>query len=89
MSKFLRKKSKAFDKLNIYKNIIELQAEKNINKIQNDGGGEFFSTEFKKFCKDASIERQITNLKRPEQNETARRTNKTLLKMARSRTVPV
>ena len=51
---------------------------------RSDGGGEFTSREFNRFCEEEGINRQVTLPYSPQQNGAAERMNRTLVEMARS-----
>ena len=52
--------------------------------LQSDGGGEYTSNKFTKFCKDHGILQRISVPSTPQQNGLAERKNRTLLNSARS-----
>lgn len=52
--------------------------------LRTDGGGEFNSTKFKKFCEEHGIEYEVTASYIPQHNSLAERRNITLLVMTRS-----
>ena len=52
--------------------------------MRTDNGGELYSVEFDRFCKDHGIERHKTTPCTPQQNRVAGRMNKTLMEKARS-----
>lgn len=49
-----------------------------------DQGGEFMSQEFKKFCDDHGIQRQLTTTYTLQQNGVTERKNRTIMNMVRS-----
>ncbi|MCI08879.1 copia-type polyprotein, partial [Trifolium medium] len=51
---------------------------------RTDRGGEFNSLDFKKYCEDNGIKRQLTAAYTPQQNGIAERKNRTMMDMVRS-----
>jgi transposase InsO family protein len=47
----------------------------------SDNGGEYTSSEFKNFCKEAWIKSELTKPFNPEQNGVAERKNRTIIKV--------
>ena len=80
----LEKKSEAFTKFKRLKSLVELEAGEKIQSFRTDRGGEFASTEFNVYCKNAGIKRHLTAPYTPQQNGVVERRNKTLLEMTRS-----
>ncbi|CAL8115927.1 unnamed protein product [Prunus armeniaca] len=64
--------------------MVELQSGFQIKKLRSDRGGEYTSTEFRKFCEDLGLERQLTVAYSPQQNGVAERKNRTIVEMART-----
>jgi hypothetical protein len=54
---FLQKKSGAFAKFKILKQVVENAKEKKIKVLKNDHGREFLSNEFKTFCENHGIKK--------------------------------
>ena len=52
--------------------------------MRSDRGGEFLSNEFKAFCAENGIQRQLTAPYTPQQNGVLERKNRTIVEMARS-----
>ena len=77
----LRNKDEAFDKFKEFKSKVENQKERKIKIIRSDRGGEYFSTEFDKFCEDHGIIHQKSAPFTPQQNGLAERKNRTLVDM--------
>ena len=63
---------------------MEKESGRNIKVLRSDRGGEFLSNEFKIFCAEKGIQRQLTAPYIPEQNGVAERKNRTVVEMARS-----
>ncbi|KAD3640707.1 hypothetical protein E3N88_29930 [Mikania micrantha] len=55
-----------------------------INVLRTDKGGEFNSTEFKQYCEEEEISRQLTAPYTPQQNGVVERRNRTILNATRS-----
>lgn len=52
--------------------------------LRTDRGGEYLSNEFKQFCEEMGISRQLTTTFTPQQNGVAERKNRTIMNMVRS-----
>ncbi|KAM0969390.1 hypothetical protein COP2_018032 [Malus domestica] len=81
---FMRFKSEVFNIFRKFKAMVELQSGHQIKKIRSDRGGEYTSLEFKAFCEDLGLERQLTVAYTPQQNGTAERKNGIIVEMAKS-----
>ncbi|CAM6096997.1 unnamed protein product [Calypogeia fissa] len=81
---FLRSKDETFCKFKEFRAMIEKELGHNISCLHSDRGGEYLSTEFKHFCDQFGIQRQLTLARTPQQNGVAERKNLTLLEAARS-----
>lgn len=57
---------------------------KKIKVLKSDGGGEYVSDEFKKFCEMDGIVHEVTPPYTPQHNGTVERRNMTILNMIRS-----
>ena len=62
---FLKMKDEVFEK---FKSLVENIFERKIKILRSDNGGEFTSIEFKDFCKEARIKRDLTTPYNPQQN---------------------
>ena len=80
----LEKKSEAFTKFKRLRSLVGLEAGEKIQTFRTDRGGEFTSTEFNVYCKNAGIKRHLTAPYTPQQNGVVERRNKTLLEMTRN-----
>lgn len=80
----MKKKSETFEKFKDFKKQVETENGKKIKVLRIDGGGEYGSREFKRFCKANGIKRHLTAAYTPQQNGVAERKNRTIFKMARS-----
>jgi transposase InsO family protein len=72
---FLKYKSKVFNKLKELKALVENLSEKKIKTLRLDNGGEFTSYEFKAFCKEVGIKRELSTPYNPQQNGVVKRKN--------------
>ena len=52
---------------------------KKIKILRTDNGTEYETNEFRKFCREAGIKRETTNVYTPEQNVVAERKNMTIV----------
>ena len=80
----LKEKSKAFKRFKEFKVVAEDQAGVKLKVLRINRGGEYESKEFRKFCTDHGIQRQLTTSYTPKQNGVAERKNQTIVEMARS-----
>ena len=75
---FLKKKSEAFEKFKIFKEMVENETHVKIKCLRSDNGGEFNSNEFNEFCKTHGIKRQFSVANTPQQNDVVERKNRTV-----------
>ncbi|KAL2342497.1 hypothetical protein Fmac_003782 [Flemingia macrophylla] len=80
---FLQRKSEAFGVFKEFKMLVEKQCGNPIKTLRTDGGGEYTSLEFEKFCKDEGIVHDVIAPYTPQHNGTAERRNIILLNMVR------
>ena len=59
-------------------------SKKNIKTLRSYNGGEFTSNEFKEFCKEVGIKRNLTTPYNPQQNGVAERKNRSIMEVVRS-----
>ena len=57
---FLKRKDGVFEKFKEFKYLVENLSENMIKIVRSDRGGEFTSNEFKYFCKEVGIKRELT-----------------------------
>ena len=57
---------------------------KRIKILRSDNGGEYTSTEFNDFCKEAGIRRELTVPYNPQQNGVAERNNRTIVEASKA-----
>ncbi|GJS11893.1 retrovirus-related pol polyprotein from transposon TNT 1-94 [Tanacetum coccineum] len=79
-----KEKSQALENFKKFKALVEKEAGVVIKCLRTDRGGEFNSKEFKVFCENNRIQRQLTTAYTPQQNGMAERKNRTLMNMVRS-----
>ena len=77
----LRNKDEARDAFIKYKNEVENQLNKKIERLRTDRGGEYESNLFNSFCEDHRIIHETTPPYSPESNGIAERKNRTLKEM--------
>ena len=77
-------KSDALDYFKRYTNLVENQLNVKIKTLRTDRGREYLSDQFKSFCDEKGIARQLTIPYTPQQNGVVERRNRTLLDMVRS-----
>lgn len=80
----LDKKSEAFNKFKVFKQLVENETKAKVKTFRSDRGGEFLSHEFKEFCEKNGINRHLTASYSPQQNGVVEHRNRTLLEMTRS-----
>ena len=69
----LHSKYEAFEDFKLYKAEVENQKEKRIKILRSDKGGEYFSTEFDRFCEESGIKHEHTSPFTLKQNGLAER----------------
>jgi hypothetical protein len=80
---FLINKSSALDQFKKFRSMVEKETGNMIVCLRTDRGGEFTSLDFKNYCEENGIKRQLTAAYTPQQNGIAERKNRTLLEMVR------
>ena len=73
-----------FGKFKEFKALIENLSEKKIKIFRSDNGGEFTGGEFKSFCTEAGIKRELTTPYNPQQNGVAERKNRTIMEAVKA-----
>ena len=63
---------------------MENLSEKKIKNLRSDNGGEFTSNEFKDFCKEVGIKRELTTPYNPQKNGVVERKNRSIMEEVRS-----
>ncbi|CAJ2677087.1 unnamed protein product [Trifolium pratense] len=79
----ISKKSDVFEIFKKFKATVERQSGKRLKTLRTDGGGEYVSHEFAKFCDNEGIVHDIVPPYTPQQNGTAERKNRTIMDMVR------
>ncbi|KAK2365584.1 putative mitochondrial protein [Trifolium repens] len=80
----IEKKSEVFTKFKKFKILVEKQSGYSVKKLRTDGGGEYTSLEFAKFCEEEGIVHEVTAPYTPQHNGVAERKNRSIMNMARS-----
>jgi transposase InsO family protein len=80
----ISRKSEALDCFIRYINLVENKLSTKIKALRTNRGCEYLSEQFKTFCEEKCIARQLTISYTPQQNGVAERKNKTLFDMVRS-----
>lgn len=81
---FLLEKSKTFYHFKSFKILVEKEIGMPIKFLRTDRGGEFNSAEFKDFCKQHGVKRQLTTSYTPQQNGVVERKNRTVMNLVRA-----
>ena len=77
-------KSEALDYFTQYTKLVKNQLSTTIKALRFDRGHEYLSEQFKDFCDEKGIARQLTISYTPQQNVISKRRNRTMLDMVRS-----
>ena len=81
----MKGKDKVFGKFKEFKALVEnLYGKKKIKTLRSDNGGEFTSNEFKDFCKEVGIKRELTTPCNPKQNGVEERKNRSIMEEIKS-----
>jgi hypothetical protein len=80
----MKAKYETFMKFKYFKMMVEKETGQEIGILRTDRRGEFMSHEFKTFCNEQGICRQLTQALIPEQNGVAERRNRTIVEQAHS-----
>ena len=79
----MKGKNEVFGKFKEFKALVENLSEKKIKIFRSDNGGEFTGGEFKSFCTEARIKRELTTYN-PQQNGVAERKNRTIMEAVKA-----
>ena len=74
---FLKGKNEVFSKFKEFKTLVENLSKNKIKVFRSDNGGEFTSGEFKTFCNEVGIKRELSTPYNPQQDGVAERKNRT------------
>ena len=80
----MKGKNEVFSKFKEFKVLIENLFEKKIKIFRSDNGGEFTSGEFKEFCKEVGIKRDLSTPYNHQQNGVAERKNRTIMEAVKA-----
>jgi transposase InsO family protein len=81
---FMKTKDEVFSRFREFKAQVENQTGKKIKVLRSDNGGEYTSNDFKDFCKEAGIKRELTVSYNPQQNGVAERKNRSIISSAKA-----
>jgi transposase InsO family protein len=81
---FLKAKDEVFNKFQEFKALVENLSGRKIKVLRSDNGGEYTSNEFKDFCREAGIKRELTTPYNPQQNGVAERKNRSIVEAAKA-----
>nr|KYP68042.1 Retrovirus-related Pol polyprotein from transposon TNT 1-94 [Cajanus cajan] len=80
----IKRKSEVLEVFEKFKVLVERNSGQLIKVLRTDGGGEYMSREFQKFCDQEGIEHEVIPPYTPQHNGTAERKNRTIMNMVRS-----
>ncbi|XP_058765508.1 uncharacterized protein LOC131639000 [Vicia villosa] len=78
------RKDEVFDVFKRFKSMAERQCGRKLKVLKTDGGGEYTSVAFGKYCDDEGIVREVVPPYTPQQNGIAERKNRSIMNMVRS-----
>jgi transposase InsO family protein len=81
---FLKVKDEVFSKFQEFKALVENLSGSKIKILRSDNGGEYTSNEFKYFCREAGIKRELTTPYNPQQNGVAERKNRSIVEATKA-----
>ena len=81
---FMKTKDEVFSRFQEFKALVENQTGSKIKVLRSDNGGEYTSNEFKSFCVQAGIKRELTVPYNPQQNGVAERKNRAIVGAAKA-----
>jgi hypothetical protein len=81
---FLKSKGEVFSKFKEFKALVENLSERKIKILRSDNGGEFTSDDFKAFCREVGIKRELSTPYNPQQNGVAERKNRTIMEAVKA-----
>jgi transposase InsO family protein len=80
---FLKEKMKSSTKFQEFKDLVENLSERKIKVLRSNNGGEYTSNEFKDFCREEGIKRELKTPYNPQQNGVVERKNKSIVEVAK------
>jgi transposase InsO family protein len=80
----LKTKDEVLNKFQEFKALVENLSKRKIKVLRSNNGGEYTSNEFKDFCKEAGIKRELTTTYNSQQNGVAERKNKSIVEAAKA-----
>jgi transposase InsO family protein len=80
----LKSKGEALGKFKEFKALVENLSERKIKILRSDNGGEYTSNEFKSFCRDVGIKRELTTPYSPQQNGVVERKNRMIMEAVKT-----
>jgi transposase InsO family protein len=82
---FLKAKDEVFNKFQEFQALVENLSERKIKVLRFDNGGEYTSKEFKEFCREAGIKRELTTpYNHPQQNGVTERKDRSIVEVAKA-----
>jgi transposase InsO family protein len=81
---FLKTKDEVCSKFQDFKDLVENLSGRKIKILRSDNGGEYTSNEFKYFCREAWIKRELTTPYNTQQNGVAERKNRSIVEAAKA-----
>jgi hypothetical protein len=81
---FLIKKSEAFEKFQVYKEMVENEMDSKIKCLRSENGGKFTSKEFMDFSRKHGIKKKFFVARTPQQNGVVERKNMIVQEMAQT-----
>jgi transposase InsO family protein len=81
---FLKAKDEVFNNFQELKALVENISGRKIKILRLDNGGEYTSNEFKDFCRETGIKRELKTPYNPQQNGVAERKNKSIVEAAKA-----
>jgi transposase InsO family protein len=80
----LKSKDEVLGKFKELKALVENLSKRKIKILRSDNGGEYTSNEFRSFCRDVRIKRELTTPYNPQQNGVAERKNRTIMEAVKT-----
>ena len=84
---FLNGKDEVFSKFKESKALVENISEKKIKVLRSNNGGEFTSGEFKSFCNEVWIKRELTTPYNPKHNGLVEKKNLTIMEAVKAQVI--